>query len=74
MFDHVKRMNVDDLVRRCERFNIPDGRRSRGRSKKSLDEVIRENLKVIGSTEDVAHDRGLWRDMIKVLDHREIAS
>ena len=55
---HVKR-SVDALVRRCETINIPVGFRGRGRSKISLDEVIRGNLKVVGLTEDMAQDRRL---------------
>jgi len=47
-FGHVKRRSVDTLVRSCERISIPEGRRGRGRPKKSLDEVIREDLKVVG--------------------------
>jgi len=53
-FGHVKRRNVDDPVRRCERINIPEGQRGRGRPKKSLDEVIREDLIVVSLTEDLA--------------------
>ena len=67
-FGHVKRKSVDALVRRCERIDIPEGRRGRGRPKKSLDEVIREDLKVVGLTEDMAQDRKLWRDRIKTVD------
>ena len=51
-FGHMKR-SVDAPVRRCERINIPRGKRGKGRPKKSLDEVIREYLKVIGLTEDM---------------------
>jgi len=58
-FGHVKRRNVDAPVRRCERINISEGRRGRGRPKKSLDEVIREDLKVAGLTEGMAQDRKL---------------
>jgi len=73
-FSHVKRRSVDAPVRRCELINIPEGKRGRARSKKSLDEVIREDLKVVGLTEDLAQDRKLWRDRIKILDHRESTS
>ena len=62
---------MDALLRRCERINIPEGRRGRGRPKKSLDEVIREDLKVVDLTEDLAQNRKLWRDRIKILDRRE---
>jgi len=53
-FDHVKRRSADAPVRRCERINIPRGKRGKGRPKKSLDEMIREDLKVVGLTEDIA--------------------
>ena len=56
-FGHVKRRSVEAPVRRCKMINIPEGRRGRGRSKKSLDEVIREDMKVVGLTEDMAQDR-----------------
>ena len=46
-FGHVKRRSVDAPVRRCEMINIPVGKRGRGRPKKSLDEVIRDDLKVV---------------------------
>ena len=72
-FDHVKRRSVDAPVRRCEMISIPGGKRGRGRPKKSLDEVIRDDLKVVGLTEDLTQDRKLWRDRIRVLDRRESA-
>jgi len=49
----MKRRSVDAPVRRCEMINIPGGKRGRGRPKKSLDEVIREDLRVVGLTEDL---------------------
>jgi len=52
------------------RINTPIGKRGRCRPKKNLDEVIRDDLKVVGLTEDMALDRRLWRDRIKVLDLR----
>jgi len=72
-FGHVKR-SVVAPVRRCERINILEGKRGRGRSKKSLDEVIREDLIVVVLTEDLAQDRKFWRDKIRILDHRELSS
>jgi len=68
MVYHVKRRSVDALVRRCERINISEGRRGRGRPKKRLDEVIREDLKVAGLTEDMGQDRKLWHDRTKTID------
>ena len=52
------RRSADAPVRRSEMINIPEGQRGRGRPKKSLDEVIREDLKVVGLTENMAQDRG----------------
>jgi len=66
-FGHVKR-SMDIPVRRCETINIPVGNRGRGRPKKSLDEVIRGDLKVVALTEDMAPNGRLWRDRIKVVD------
>ena len=48
----------------------PDGKRGRGKPKKSLEEVVREDLRVTGLTEDMAQNRRLWRDKIKVSDCR----
>ena len=53
-FGHVKRRSVDASVSRCEMIDIPKGQRGRGRPNKSLDEVIREDLKVVALTEDLA--------------------
>jgi len=69
-FGHVKRRSVVAPVRRCESIDLPDGKRGRGRPKKSLDEVIREDLKVVDLTEDLAQDRRLWRNRIRILDGR----
>jgi len=57
MFGHVKR-SVDAPVRRCERISIPEGRRGIGRLKKSLDEVIREDFKVVVLMEDITPWKG----------------
>ena len=43
-----------------------------GRPKKSLNEVIREDLKVVGLTENLVQDKKLWRDRIRILDRREL--
>ena len=61
-------------MRRYERISIFEGKRGRGRPKKSLDEVIRKDLKVVGLTDDMAQDMKLWRDRIRILDLRELAS
>ena len=63
-----KEEEVDAPVRRCERINISEGRRGRGRPKKSLNEVIRVDLKVTGLMEDMAQDKKLWRDRTQTVD------
>ena len=65
---------MDAPVRRCETINIPIGFRGRGRPKKSLDEVIRGDLKVVGLMENMTQDRRFWRDRIKVVDRGALSA
>ena len=58
-FGHVKRRSAAAPVRRCETITPPGCKRERGRPKKSLEEVVREDLRVVGLTEDMAQDRRL---------------
>jgi len=58
-FGHIRRRNMDALVRRCERLDRPDYKKSRGRPYKSWSEVIRHDLKTLGLVEDMAQDRRL---------------
>ena len=67
-FGHLRRRPEDAPVRRCETIECLDYRRSRGRPKKSWSEVIRYDLRTLGLVEDMAQDRKLWRDRIKVAD------
>ena len=69
-FSHVKMRSMAAPVRRCEMIVSPGGKRGRGRPKKCLEEVVREDLRVTGLTEDMTQDRRLWRDRIKVSDYR----
>jgi len=73
-FGHVKRRSVAAPVRRCEMIVPPGGKRGRGRPKKCLEEVVREDLRVTGLSEDMAQDRRLWRDRIKVSECRRSAA
>ena len=54
-------------VRRCEKIDRPEYRRSRCRPEKSWGEVIRYDLKTLGLM-DMAQDRRFWRAKIKVTD------
>jgi len=69
-FGHIRRRTMDAPVRRCEKIDRPDYRKSRGRSKKSWSEVIKHDLKTLGLVEDMAQDSRLWRPRIKVVDIR----
>ena len=57
------------LVKRCERINLLDYRRGRGRSKKSWKEMIKEHLNFLELTENMAQDRSLWKSRIQVVDY-----
>jgi len=37
-FSHIKRRRMDAPMKRCEKIDLPNYRRSRGRSKKSLEQ------------------------------------
>lgn len=69
-FGHVNGRSENALVRSCETIGLLRCRGGRGRLKKSWNEVIRNDLKFIGITEDMTQDRSLWRSKIKVADHR----
>ena len=73
-FGHVKRRSVNAQMRRCKQINLPECRRGRGRLTKSQNEVIKYELNYIGLTEDITHDKSLWRQMIKIVNHRQSAS
>ena len=60
-FGHVKRRSVAAPVQRYEMIVPPGGKRGRGRPKKSLEEVVKEDLRVTVLTEEMAQDRRFWR-------------
>ena len=72
-FGHVERRSVDAPVRICERIFIPKGKRGRERPKKTSNKVVNEDLKVVGLMEDMAQDKRVWQDRIRILDLRELA-
>ena len=69
-FEHVKRRSVGVPVRRCEEINLHYCKRGRGRSKMSWNEVIGEDMKCLGLTEDMAQDRNTWRAKMKTIEYR----
>ena len=52
-FGHIRR-SLDAPVRRCDKLDRSDYKRSRGMPKKSWIEVIRHDLKTLGLVEDMA--------------------
>ena len=53
-FGHIRKRDMDALVRRCEKIDCLDYKRSRGRPKKSWSKVIRRDLKTLELEEDMA--------------------
>ena len=53
-FGHISRRHMDAPVRRCERIERLEYKRGRGRPKKSLSEVIKQDLKTLELVEDIA--------------------
>ena len=51
---------------RCERLDIVDMRRGRGRLKKYQEEVIRQAIASLQLIEDMTLDRTVWRSRIQV--------
>ncbi|KAK2899617.1 hypothetical protein Q8A73_012746 [Channa argus] len=66
-FGHVQRRNCEYIGRRMLRLELP-GRRSRGRSKRRFMDVVREDMKLVGVSEEDAEDRVRWRHMIRCGD------
>jgi len=69
-FGRIRRRSMDAPMRRCEKLDRSNHKRSRGRPKKRCNEVIRHDLKTLGLLEDMAHDRRLWRSRIKVANSK----
>lgn len=65
---YVKRRRADAQVRRCEKIELPEGKKGRRRPSKSWNEVIRHDLKTLGLAEDMA--QRLWTARFKVVDFR----
>ena len=60
---HVMRRN-EEYVGRRRMSKWETGRRTRGRPKRRWEDCVREDLKVIGKTEEDAIDRAEWRRAI----------
>lgn len=62
-FGHLERKDSNDWTSSCRNINI-DGKRDRGRGRKTWDECVRQDLKSLGLTREWAQDRAKWRGLI----------
>jgi len=63
-FGHVRRREEGDPIRRVMDLEV-DGRRPRGRPKKTWKKTVEEDTRLVGVREEDALDRGRWRAMTK---------
>ncbi|RXH76786.1 hypothetical protein DVH24_019674, partial [Malus domestica] len=54
--------------RRCDYGTEVQGRRVRGRPRKTLEETIRKDLEYLDLTEDMTQNRAQWRSRIHIAD------
>ena len=62
-FGHVQRRDVEYIGRRLMKMEVP-GRRKRGRPKRRFRDVVKEDMQVVGVSEQDAEDRNRWKGMI----------
>ena len=67
-FGHVQRKTFDAPVRRIESI-ILEGKRSRGRPRRTWEEQIKNDLNDLHLSVDLTKYRSSWRCLIHVLDH-----
>ncbi|KAM2067302.1 hypothetical protein ACFX1T_043651 [Malus domestica] len=67
-FGHVQRRPIDAPVRRCDYGTEVQGRRGRGRPRKTLEETLRKDLEYLDLTEDMTQNRAQWRSRIHIAD------
>ena len=66
-FGHVLRKDAGYVGRRMLNMEPPGGRR-RGRPKRRFMDAVRDDMRVVGVTEDDAGNRARWRHMIRCGD------
>ena len=62
-FGHLERKSVDDWVSAC-RGLVVEGARGRGRSRKTWEQCVRDDMKLLGLHPEWAIFRDMWRDLI----------
>ncbi|KAM2895754.1 hypothetical protein FF1_010810 [Malus domestica] len=58
---------TDAPVRKCDYGTEVQGRRGRGRPRKTLEETLRKDL-ILDLTEDMTQNRAQWRSRIHIAD------
>ncbi|KAM2298110.1 hypothetical protein ACFXTI_000109 [Malus domestica] len=67
-FGHVQRRPIDAPVRRYDYEIEVQGRRGKGRPRKTLEETLRKDLELLDLMEDMIQNRAQWRSRIHVAD------
>ena len=62
-FRHLERKSVDDWMSAC-RGLVVEGTRGRGRSRKTWEQCVRDDMKLLGLHPEWAVFRDMWRDLI----------
>ncbi|KAG7310779.1 hypothetical protein JYU34_003595 [Plutella xylostella] len=66
-FGHVMRREDDYVTKKVLEMR-PEGRRKRGRPRKTWLDCVKENMRECGVNEDMTEDRVKWRDMTNKAD------
>ncbi|CAN6700901.1 unnamed protein product [Malus baccata var. baccata] len=67
-FGHVQRRPTGAPIRRCDYGTEVQGRRGRGRPRKTLEETLKKDIEYLDLTEDMTQDRAQWRSKIHIAD------
>ena len=59
-YGHILRRDENEAIKRMLRYRV-EGEKCRGRPKKTWQEVIRNDMKACGLSDEMAWDRNQWR-------------
>ena len=62
-FGHLERKSVDDWVSSCRRL-VVEGARGQGGSRKTWEQCVKDDMKLLGLHSEWAVFRDVWRDLI----------
>ena len=63
-FGYLEHKNKDEWISSCRNIEIEDTK-NRGRSRKTWDECVRQDLDRFGLKKEMAQDRRAWKGLIK---------